>query len=169
MRAIRLAAAAAVVVFALYAIWALIVPRYTCNIAIRNAEKNLDKLFQTQDEVVIAPLLRANEIALTDCERCTRDDHRLHMYLGWTYYRADRFAEAEKHFALGLKYERRPELLRSLGLAELQLGKSQLATDHLTEAAMFDPKVPDEIPYGEVRQNVLNRVQERERRFGRRP
>lgn len=168
MRPIRIAAGAAVVVFALYAVWTLIVPRHTCNIAVRAAELNLQKLYQTRDDVIAMPLLRANEIALTKCARCTRDDYRVHMYLGWTHYRAERFAEAEKHFATGLEYERRPELLKSLGFAELQLGKTELATRHLIEAAMFDAKVAEEVPYGEVRQHVLNAVQERERRLGRR-
>ena len=163
MRAIRLVLAALSIAFSVYAAATMLVPTYRCNVRIREAKYRMGRLFSKDAPAVPQPLLRANILELNECVSCNRQDYRLYMLLGWNYLRAERYAEAEKTFATGLRYQRRPELLASLGVAELNMGKTEVALNHFTEASLFKTSMLEYIPYDDVRLSVQQRVEEREK------
>jgi tetratricopeptide (TPR) repeat protein len=154
--------------FSIIAVTGIVVPRYECNRTVRAAQERLDRIGETRDRFLTMELMRTNVAELTACEKCTPEDYRLHMYLGWSHYRVDRFAEAERSFAKGVSYQRRPELLVSLGLAQLHLGKREEALGNLTQAAAFRMASIKNIPYEDIRQIVQDRFDERERKLWKR-
>lgn len=146
MRPLRIALAVVIAIAAAWAIYAHCWLRQVCNVEENRLEYLTLKYYELADDPGVRIEARKSADRLRMWTAKFPENVNLHLILAAVYRMIDNQDAALAEYRTALRFDRRPEIYRSLGDVELATGKIEAARDTLFTACLLKSDAYSEFP-----------------------